>query len=534
MVLGLSGGRRRWACRAARRGGKGWAGCRHFHVHYHVPRQVWALSPLRLPARFSLLPYLLILPVLFFAVLAFLVYFGWFTLVYFVSSLWSKGNDHELCMSRSVNSASDAGEPRGEDEREERAVKRVTEQAGDSGPPEVSVGTQEIKEVFEDGFSEESRHMSMTGSPGICIDDKEHHADEEKIVEEVLVFETNKKELKAFAELDGCSEKHQQVMEPPFDCFLEDLNTREFSTSLYTAKLLDVPYGDEFVANRKELSVLSSLEILEFIDKHDTAEIVVNGPGSDFEIPELSSSDDSAHHGLGDEQRKEIKQEQSTTELSVNRVVNRLPESILDEWQETENLAIQHNKKIAEDDSMEEDRKQAVSISDEVRDSLCEIAGLPLDSICENESENVAASNTPIHQAISDQDGEFKEELNNKNKKVESSTSASAVCDFADKHWRIIEQLDGFESEDENEDRDGNCTSTVSSTTNTRRRTKSVTNPTTINDGRHPTSFVRLVISQRPGRAVSALLWTTLARPVAGESFRGSLADGIGGRPAAE
>ncbi|PAN20672.1 hypothetical protein PAHAL_3G369900 [Panicum hallii] len=454
MALSLSNGRRRWACRAARRGGKGGAGCGHFHVHYHVPRQVWAFSPLRLPARFSLLPYLLILPVLFFAVLAFLVCFGWFTLVYFVSSLWSKGNDH-----RRTECGSDAGEPPGEDQREERAVKRVTEQAGDSGPSEVCVGTHEIKEVFEDGFSEESRHMSMIASPGICIDDKEN-ADEEKIVTEVMMFETNKEELKAFAELDGCSEKHQQVMEPPFDCFLEDLNTREFSTSLYTAKLLDVPYGDEFVADRKELSVLSSLEILEFIDKHDTAEIVVNGAESDFEIPEVSSSDDSSHHGLGDEQRKEIKQEQSTTELSVNCVINRLPEGILDKWQETENLAIQHKKKLAEDDSMEEVRQQTVSISDQ--ESQCEMAWLPLDSACENESENVAASNTPFHQAINGQDGEFKEELI-KNKNVESSTSASAVCDFAHKHWRIIEQLDGFESEDKNEDRDGNCTSTGAS-----------------------------------------------------------------------
>ena len=249
-------------------------------------------------------------------------------------------------MSRSTDCGNDGGEPRGEDEREERAVKRATEQAGDFSPSEVCVETREIKEVFEDGFSEESRHMSMMASPGICIGDKEH-ADEEKIVTEVMMFETNKKEQNPFAELDGCSEKHQQVMEPPFDCCLEDHNTREFSTSLYAVKLLDVPYGDEFVANRMELTVLSSLEILEFIDKHDTAEIVVvNGADSDFEVPELSSSDDSFHHGFGDEERKEIKQEKSTTELSVNCIVHRIPEGILDEWQETETLAIHHNKKF--------------------------------------------------------------------------------------------------------------------------------------------------------------------------------------------
>ena len=93
---------------------------------------------------------------------------------------------------------------------------------------------------------------------------------------------------------------------------------------------------------------------------------------------------------------------------------------------------------------MDEYRKQTVSISAEAQDSLYEMAGLPLDSVCENESENVAASNTPSHQAINSQDGEFNQELI-KNRRLESSTSASAICDFADNHWRIIEQLDGFE-----------------------------------------------------------------------------------------
>ncbi|CAL4907216.1 unnamed protein product [Urochloa decumbens] len=432
MALNLSNGRRRWACRAARRGGKGGAGCRHFHVHYHVPHQVWAFSLLRLPSRFSLLPYLLILPVLFFALLAFLVCFGWFTLVYFVSSLWSKENDHDLC-------ASNAGKPGGEDGREERAVKRVTEYSVDSGLSEVCDEGQGIKEVFEDGFSEESRHISRMASCGICIDDKEH-AHEEKIVKEVPIveFETNKEELKSFVELDGSSEKHQQVMDIPFDCFLEEPNNKDLSTSLSTAKLLNVPYSEDFIANRKDMPVLCSSEILEFIDKHDTAEI-----RSDFEIPEVPSSDDSAAHGLGDEHRKEIKQEQSTSKLSVNSVDNRIAETNLDEWKGAQNSVTEHNNKLAEDDSMDEDGKQIVSISDVAHDSLCETTGLQLDSLWENESETVASSNTPFHEATSGQDGEHEEELI-KNKRAEPSTFASDVCGFADKHWRIMEQLGGF------------------------------------------------------------------------------------------
>ncbi|CAN6347408.1 unnamed protein product [Urochloa humidicola] len=530
MALNLSRGRRRWTCRASRRGGKGGAGCRHFHVHYHVPHQVWAFSPLRLPARFSLLRYLLILPVLFFAMLAFLVCFGWFTLVYFLSSLWSKDNDRELC-------ANDAGEPLGEDGRDERAVKRVTQFCGDSGPSEVCIESQKITEGFEDGFSEESRLVSRMPSSGICVDGKEH-ADEDKIVKEVVMFESNKGELKSFAELDGSSEKHQQVMDIPIDCFLEQPNNREFSTSLSTAKLLNVPYGEDFIANRKDMEVLCSSEILEFIDKHDTAEIIVNSAVSDLEVPEVPSPDDSASYGPGGEHRKEInqeqstaelsytnnvasrlaeaiidecqetqnlviehnnklhendsmdeegklffglsdetlkplcetagsplysvcenesetvaaskakriKQEQSTAELSVNSVDNRIAETNLDEWKETKNSVVEHNNKLAEDDSMDEDRKQTVSISDVAYNSLCETAGLPFDSLWENESETVGASNTPFHEATSDQDGGLEEELIRK-KRAESSTSASDVCDFANKHWRIIEQLGGFANE---------------------------------------------------------------------------------------
>nr|CAB3462042.1 unnamed protein product [Digitaria exilis] len=340
------------------------------------------------------------------------------------------GNGHELGVCSS-DRASDADGPRAVEEWEERALKH-------SGLSEACLDSQEIKEVFEDGFSEESRHITrMTTSP----------------------------------ELDGSSEKHKKLRETPMDCFLEELNTEEFGTSLGSAKLLDVPYGEEFIGNRVEMSVLRSLEILEFIDKHDTAKIVADG--SDFVTAEVPSSDDSVHHDIGKEHRKEIEQEQSKAGLSLNIVLDRLPEGILDEWQETQNLVIERNKKLPEDDSTGEDGKQAVGVSDEAHDSLCDPTVFPLDSVSEKESETVTASN---NQATSDQDGELEKEIS-RNKTVESSTSASSVRDFANNHWRIIEQLDSFANEEsihregspenlaletaEDEDRDDNCTSTV-------------------------------------------------------------------------
>ena len=72
---------------------------------------------------------------------------------------------------------------------------------------------------------------------------------------------------------------------------------------------------------------------------------------------------------------------------------------------------------------------------------------MPLDSVSENISENATTSKTPLHQTNNDKDIELQEDLI-QNERVESSTSASAVCDFADSHWRIIEELDGFANEE--------------------------------------------------------------------------------------
>lgn len=329
-----------------------------------------------------------------------------------------------------MNRASDSGGPR-------RPVNLVTEHAGDSCHSEVCVQGQETKDVFEDGFSDEPRHMSRMDSTGICIHDHDC-ADDEKILTEVMIDEGNWKRPKPFAELDGSSEKRQQVMAIPIDCFLETRNTED-STSVNTAKSVDVPHGEEFVAYREEMTVPSSQEILEFIDKHDTAEVVVNATGSDFVIPEVSSSHDSAHHGFQNEYSNKIRQEQSTPEFSGSSVAKRLREDVVGEWQETQDLVIENNSNLPEAASNDEYREQIVGLSDEALDSVCEVAGLPLDFVCENISENVAVTNTP--------DREIKEDLI-QNKRVESSTSASSLCDFANNHWRILEELDGFANEE--------------------------------------------------------------------------------------
>lgn len=433
-----SGGRRRRSCRAARRGDGGGAGagagCRHFHVHYqyHIPRQaVWASSPPAVaPVR-----YLLILPVIFLAALAFLVCFGWLTLVYLASSsLWS----------RSVDRAGDASGFAGEDEREERPVMPVTDTehaAGRSGVSGVCAGEgkTEIGEAG-DGISEERRYVSTMVSTGICFSDDERASDE-KIVKEVMVFEPCK--AKAFAELDGSSEEEEHqllLMDIPIDCFLEEvINTRQFSISLSNAtKLLDaLSVGEVIAADTKEVSDLSSTEIWKFVDRHDTAaeKIPVHGAGADFVIPEATYSADSTLHGLEDEYESEIKQEQSLAELSADTV----PGNVTDEWQETQTSVTEHNNKQAEPEaaSSEGYRKQVVGVSDESHDS-----------VRENVSENAAASNAPFHQTNSDEDTELQEgRFPNKRAEASTSASASAVYDFADNHWRTAEELAGSADE---------------------------------------------------------------------------------------
>lgn len=333
----------------------------------------------------------------------------------------------------------------GEDGREERPVEPVTDTehaAGRSGVSEVCAGEgkTEIGEA-EDGISEERRYVSTMASTGICVVSHYERASDEKIVKEVMVSEPCK--AKAFAELDGSSseEEHQLLlMDIPIDCFLEEvINTRQFSISLSNAtKLLDaLSVGEVIAADTKDVSDLSSTEIWKFVDKHDTAteKIPVHGAGAGFVIPEATYSDDSTPHGLEDEYESEIKQEQSLAELPADTV----PGNVTDEWQETRTSVTEHNNQQPEPEaaSSEGYRKQVVGVSDESHDS-----------VRENVSENAAASNAPFHQTNSDEDTELQEGLfPNKRAEASTSASASAVCDFADNHWRTAEELAGSADE---------------------------------------------------------------------------------------
>ncbi|TVU18543.1 hypothetical protein EJB05_34648, partial [Eragrostis curvula] len=403
MAFSLGSGRRRWPCRAGRRGGKGGAGCRHFHVHYHLPRQVCAFSPLRLPAFFSLLPYLLIPPVLFFIVLAFLVCFGWFTLVYFVSSLLRKCNSHEC-----LQSASDATElSRNEEQggkKEERTEKCVAECTADFATAEVCVEGEQIKEVFVDGFPDESWDMSRLHLTDDCTDDEEHPSCE-KLVEEVVIFESNCKDFREISCLDISSEK-QQLQDTPVDCFRDDIGNREFSTSCDTAKLFHLQSVEEFMEeNRMEVSANTSPEIFELTDNHETRAIVV------------TSSDNSAYYGSEDEEKKEVEQEKYLKYREA------LTDDIFEEHCDEQKMVTDHISAISD---------ETIDLNDEN-----ETVGLPFDSVCESKYCMVTTSNASFHHTSPyEEDGHEEEVTGNDRAKAKDTTSL--VSDFAENHQAEI------------------------------------------------------------------------------------------------
>ncbi|KAL6624462.1 hypothetical protein ACP70R_031783 [Stipagrostis hirtigluma subsp. patula] len=454
MALSLGGGRRRWAGRAGCGGGRGGgARCRHFHVHYHLPRsQVCAFlqSPRSLPRLSLLCSGLVILPVLFFAVVAFLVCFGWFTMVYFVSSLLSKGSDHECFKSGSVDRVRDADELRGEDEhggeKEERdMMNRVTEpSARDSAASEVCVERLEIKEVFVDGFFDDSRGIS----PGICMHHNERAIDE-KLVKEVMVFETNKEGLKSICGSNGSSERHQ-VPAIPVNWSMEELDVREFSTPHNSAELHRAQDSGEFFGERKEVEACTPSPNFDLIDKHETRMAAVDGSANDFKIRQVAYSDGpiSVHDGLGYEQKKVMEQEynvKSAPELPVDSVTD-LEAS--EEQHEVQKVNTDYSM-LPEGDSMEEKGKEIVGISDEVHCLSNEnetFDSLP-DSVCENKSISVAAPNDSFNCTNADEDAENEKDLT-ENNKLEASSTTSLVCDFAENHQTTKEEISASASED--------------------------------------------------------------------------------------
>ncbi|XP_052154723.1 uncharacterized protein LOC127772788 isoform X4 [Oryza glaberrima] len=205
MALALSCGRRQ---RGKKGGGSGGdCGGRHFHVHYHLPRRVCASSfvPNLLPRFFSLLSAcVLVPPVLFLAVLAFLVLFLWFTLLYFIRSLWNKDINGETFERSSNDHGSDADKRLGEGVAEEGKAEKKTLKISS----EDCARRFEIEEVLHVNSDDSQNLPSMVSSDG-CLNCK-MHTDDEKLIKEVTVFEIKRRESgAAIVCSDGLSQKRQ-------------------------------------------------------------------------------------------------------------------------------------------------------------------------------------------------------------------------------------------------------------------------------------------------------------------------------------
>lgn len=440
----------------------------------------------------------------------------------------NKYRNHGPFKNDSIDHASDANKYRREYDRqegkaEEKAVKHVAELTGDSATAEVCVKRFEIKEMHIDGFSDDSRNVSGMALSDACVN-YEVHTDHDKLVEEEIIFETNREELNADADLDGFSERHQ-VQDVPTDWFVEELNIREVSTSgdsfpialpINSAEVHDFSdmnevvglsmsfldenkqdmvvssntsshdfgdqdekYGEEFIDDRK-VSACTSSEICDFIDKHETREVALDGCENDDKIRVLATSDGSAHDVIPDELKKEDTHEKdakSVPELVVDSVANMV---VLHEQQEIQKVAVRDENKLPEVLFTEENEKQIVGTSDEVQDftNENETSGLSIDSVCEDKTETAASSDAWSYHYIGDEDDKREELI--ENNREEASGNASVACDFADNHKTKREALDGYatdsntgevpslessvlgRTEDEDEKIDYNCTSKVS------------------------------------------------------------------------
>uniref|UniRef100_A0A0E0DP62 Uncharacterized protein n=1 Tax=Oryza meridionalis TaxID=40149 RepID=A0A0E0DP62_9ORYZ len=202
MAMALSCGRKRQRGKKAG-GGGGDCGGRHFHVHYHLPRRVRASSfvPHLLPRFFSLLSAcVLVPPVLFLAVLAFLVLFLWFTLLYFIRSLWSKDINGETFDRSSNDHGSDADKRLGEGVAEEGKAEKKT----------LKISSEDCARRFEI---------------------EEMHTDDEKLIEEVTIFEIKRRESgAAIVCSDGLSEK-RQLQDMSIDWFEEETKSGDIIKS---------------------------------------------------------------------------------------------------------------------------------------------------------------------------------------------------------------------------------------------------------------------------------------------------------------
>jgi hypothetical protein len=450
---------------------------------------------------------------LFFAVLAFMVSFVWFTLLYFVASLWNKDSGHGSFKNGSFGRASgdvdNHLEEEGGQERKRqakgKAVKHATELlTGDSSSAEGRAGKPEIKEVHVDGFSEVSLKITRIASSGASLNN-EVRTNDDRAVENSSIFEISTEGMHANADLEGFS-RIDEVQGVPVDSFGDEHNFRVVSSStsgdslpsihpINSAQIHDVPdmneviemstvflvgsnqnmavpsntsthpneeYGEELFEDRKGLSDCTPYGIIDFIDKHETRDEALHSSFAKDEIVQLSaSSDGSAHGRIPDEHDKE-----STEENDAESV----PEFLIDSVATPEDFDEQG---VPEIPITEADTEQSVAASNEVHDfsNEDETAVLSLYSVCEDKDSSGAST----HHYNGYQDDKQVEAIENSIVDFATRTSDSVACDFVDQTGTRAnddsvngsstgEVVSRESSEDEAEKANDNSTSEVSTT----------------------------------------------------------------------
>lgn len=371
--------------------------------------------------------------------LAFVVSFVWFTLLYFVASLLKKDSHHESFKNGSFGRANgdvdnhlkEEGWQEGKHEAKGKAVKHAAELlAGDSTTAEAGARKLEIKEVHVDGFSKVSQNTTRIASSDASLNCKVR-TDKDRVVEKLSIFDTGTEEMHADSYLERLSEM-REVHDVPVDGFVVEHNIGVVSTStsgdslpsVYSISsaqihdLLDmseviemssdflvgrnqnivVPsntseeYGEELFEDRKELSDSTPYGIIDFIDKHETRDQALDGSFAKDEIVGLLTSSDGSDHGRIPSQDFKKSTEEEDAESVPELLIDSVP-----------NLERFEEQRVLDVPITEANTNQSVPASNEVHD------------IC-NDHETLVL---PLY---------FVETI--KNRIAEASISASTACDF--------------------------------------------------------------------------------------------------------
>ncbi|CAM0957274.1 unnamed protein product [Alopecurus aequalis] len=449
--MALSFGRRKLR---GETGGHGGCRCRHFHVHYHLPRKrVCTFSLLRWLPRLSVLSCVLIPLALFFAVLAFVVSFVWFTLLYFVASLLDKDSDHASFKNGSFGRASadvdnqrrEGGVQEGKLEAKGKAVKHAAELlTGDSATAEGGARKLEIKEVHVDGFSQVSRIITRIASADASINCEVRTTNNDRVVENLSIFMDEHSIRFVSSSTSGDSLTSVYSMNSPKTHDLPHMNeVTEMSPDFLvgsnqnmilpsnTSSHHDISdtneeYGEEVFEDRKDLSDCTPYGIIDFIDKHETRDEGLESSFSEDEIVGLlTSSEGSVHGRVPDEHNNESteeKDEESVPELLIDGVTT--PEHFVEQ-------------RVPDVPIIQAKTNQSVA-SNEVHDfsSENETSELSLYSA----SEDKISSDASSHHEIGIEDDKHEEAI--ENNIVEVSDPSSVACDFVDNHQTATRALD--------------------------------------------------------------------------------------------